>query len=67
MLSLSTIQKRNLNSSSDNDLDEALKNLSHVRLDRENISKIQNLECLTSVTNVYLQHVSRLLQYYCQY
>lgn len=31
--------------------------LSHVRLDREQISEIDNLDCLGPVTNLYLQKV----------
>ena len=32
--------------------------LTHVRLDREKISEIDNLDCLGPVTNLYLQKVS---------
>ncbi|EDO28294.1 predicted protein, partial [Nematostella vectensis] len=35
---------------------EALLQLTHVRLDRENLKCIDNLECLGNVTNLYLQH-----------
>ena len=31
--------------------------LSHVRLDRERIGEIDNLDCLGPVTNLYLQKV----------
>ena len=34
--------------------------LSHIRLDREQISEIDNLDCLGPVTNLYLQKVSSL-------
>ena len=57
------IQKRNLHhvdNETDHFLTEAMHTLSHVRLDREKITKIENLELLTSVTNLYLQHVSLL-------
>ena len=36
----------------------ALLKLSHVRLDREQIGDIDNLDCLGPVTNLYLQKVS---------
>ena len=32
--------------------------LTHVRLDREGITRISNLDCLGPVTNLYLQQVS---------
>ena len=32
--------------------------LSHVRMDREQINEIDNLDCLGPVTNLYLQKVS---------
>lgn len=35
--------------------------LSHVRLDREKIIEIDNLDCLGPVTNLYLQKVSQCL------
>lgn len=37
---------------------EALVKLSHIRLDRLQISRIENLECLGPVTNLYLQQVN---------
>ena len=41
-----------------------LSTVSHVRLDRENIGFIDNLELLSSrVTNLYLQHVSMSFHY----
>lgn len=39
----------------------ALLKLSHVRLDREQISEIDNLDCLGPVTNLYLQKVSHVV------
>ena len=40
---------------------EKLNNISHLRLDRENIGQIDNLELLgKNVTNVYLQQVIKL-------
>jgi len=63
LLSVTTslIAKRNLGADyhqTDHDNANDLRKLSHVRLDRENISKLENLELLSSVTNLYLQHVS---------
>jgi len=37
---------------------DSLLRLSHIRLDRENIKCIENLDCLGPVTNLYLQWVS---------
>lgn len=42
-------------SMSGDDIAEALVKLSHIRLDRLQISTIENLECLGPVTNLYLQ------------
>ena len=40
--------------------------LSHVRLDREHLGGIDNLDCLGPVTNLYLQHVSGVINLlYC--
>ena len=39
----------------------ALGKLSHIRLDRLEITKIDNLESLGPVTNLYLQQVHRYL------
>ena len=36
---------------------DGLMKLTHVRLDRENITEIDNLELLGPVTNLYLQQV----------
>jgi len=59
-ISVSLIAKRNLpkvqEKSSDDVAMELLK-LCHVRLDREQIIEIDNLECLGPVTNLYLQNV----------
>jgi len=62
-LSVSLIVKRNVKHNCDKPSaihalkPDALLNLTHVRLDRECIEAIDNLECLGSVTNLYLQHV----------
>jgi len=57
-ISFSLIAKRNIlkktNRSSDEMAAELLE-LSHVRLDREQIGEIDNLDCLGPVTNLYLQ------------
>ena len=37
---------------------KVLMQLSHIRLDREQLAKIDSLDCLGPVTNLYLQHVS---------
>ena len=60
MLNIKLLQKRNLNIDLENDVDvvDLLGKLTHVRLDRESITTIDNLESLKSVTNLYLQHVS---------
>ena len=45
---------------------KALMELSHVRLDREHLGGIDNLDCLGPVTNLYLQHVSGVINLlYC--
>jgi hypothetical protein len=36
---------------------DALGKLTHIRLDRLEITKVDNLECLGPVTNLYLQQV----------
>uniref|UniRef100_H2YW49 U2A'/phosphoprotein 32 family A C-terminal domain-containing protein n=1 Tax=Ciona savignyi TaxID=51511 RepID=H2YW49_CIOSA len=65
-MTVSLVQKRNVqikkDSDDDNDDDynlkitEALINLTHVRLDREGITAIENLDWAGNVTNLYLQH-----------
>ncbi|OWF39422.1 leucine-rich repeat-containing protein 46-like [Mizuhopecten yessoensis] len=58
-LSLHLIQKRHINSAqqkSQEEIVQALNKITHLRLDRENIGQIDNLELLgDKVTNVYLQ------------
>ncbi|XP_033104118.1 uncharacterized protein LOC117106784 [Anneissia japonica] len=58
-ITLSLIAKRNLPAALANgpqeNLIESLAKISHVRLDRENIKHIDNLEMLGPVTNLYLQ------------
>ena len=60
MAMIAVIQRRNLTRDyeSDDDKLEALKDLSHIRLDREKISKIEHLQLVKSATNLYLQQVS---------
>jgi hypothetical protein len=36
---------------------EALQNVTHVRLDRENIAEIDGLDVLDNITHLYLQFV----------
>ncbi|XP_078376928.1 leucine-rich repeat-containing protein 46-like isoform X3 [Oculina patagonica] len=58
-ISISLIAKRNIIKRSDRSADKTaaeLLKLSHVRLDREQISEIDNLDCLGPVTNLYLQN-----------
>jgi len=58
-ISVSLIAKRNILRKSDRSADETageLLKLSHVRLDRERIGEIDNLDCLGPVTNLYLQN-----------
>ena len=62
-LTFNLIIKRNLNGvldqgDSSNDKVEVISSLTHVRLDRENICMIDNLDALANVTNLYLQGVS---------
>ncbi|XP_063965082.1 leucine-rich repeat-containing protein 46-like [Lytechinus pictus] len=61
-ISMSLISKRNLPESiaqgSGDELIAGLMKLTHVRLDRENITEIDNLEMLGPVTNLYLQQNS---------
>ncbi|XP_002736362.1 uncharacterized protein LOC100371877 [Saccoglossus kowalevskii] len=66
-ISLSMIARRNLphlevSSGSQDKLIQSLMKLTHIRLDRENIDEIDNLEMLGPVTNLYLQHniISRI-------
>ncbi|XP_033762361.1 leucine-rich repeat-containing protein 46-like [Pecten maximus] len=58
-LSLHLIQKRHINDAqhkSQEEIVQALNKITHLRLDRENIGQIDNLELLgDKVTNVYLQ------------
>jgi len=59
-LTFNLIIKRNLNGvldqgDSSNDKVEVISSLTHVRLDRENICVIDNLDALANVTNLYLQ------------
>lgn len=57
-ISVSLIAKQNIIKKSDRSSDELateLLELSHVRLDRERIGEIDNLDCLGPVTNLYLQ------------
>lgn len=57
-ISVSLIARRNLLNKQDRSADDTaaeLLELSHVRLDREKISEIDNLDCLGPVTNLYLQ------------
>ncbi|XP_020607709.1 leucine-rich repeat-containing protein 46-like [Orbicella faveolata] len=57
-ISVSLIAKRNILKKNERSADETaaeLLKLSHVRLDREQISEIDNLDCLGPVTNLYLQ------------
>nr|XP_018669222.1 leucine-rich repeat-containing protein 46 isoform X2 [Ciona intestinalis] len=50
------VQKKTQITEEDNEkITEDLLKLTHVRLDREKISEIENLECLGNVTNLYLQ------------
>lgn len=58
-ISVSLIAKRNLykkTEKSSDDIAAELLKLSHVRLDRERITEIDNLDCLGPVTNLYLQN-----------
>ena len=55
------------NEESVDNLKQAISALTHVRLDREHISKIENLEGLNSVTNLYLQYVSVISHYKVDY
>ncbi|XP_041122896.1 leucine-rich repeat-containing protein 46-like [Polyodon spathula] len=59
-ISVSLIVKRNLATSTDKqtaeEIIESLLGLETVRLDRENLSAIGNLECLGPVHSLYLQH-----------
>ncbi|XP_032218235.1 leucine-rich repeat-containing protein 46 isoform X2 [Nematostella vectensis] len=58
-ISVALIAKRNISQQEQTNSDqiaEALLQLTHVRLDRENLKCIDNLECLGNVTNLYLQH-----------
>lgn len=61
-INMSLIAKRNLPEStvqgSGDELIAGLMKLTHVRLDRENITEIDNLEMLGPVTNLYLQQNS---------
>ncbi|KAI8516164.1 Leucine-rich repeat-containing protein 46 [Branchiostoma belcheri] len=57
-ISVSLITKRNLPAGITKESDKlvtALMKLTHLRLDRENIGEIDNLECLGPITNIYLQ------------
>ncbi|XP_078572780.1 leucine-rich repeat-containing protein 46-like [Branchiostoma floridae x Branchiostoma japonicum] len=57
-ISVSLIAKRNLPAGITKESDKlvaALMKLTHLRLDRENIGEIDNLECLGPITNIYLQ------------
>lgn len=57
-ISVSLIARRNLANRKDRSADDTaaeLLKLTHVRLDREKISEIDNLDCLGPVTNLYLQ------------
>lgn len=57
-ISVALIAKRNLLNKTDRSADDTaaeLLEVSHVRLDREKLSEIDNLDCLGPVTNLYLQ------------
>ena len=56
MLAIEKLKKRNLKTNGDDNIEVEL--LTHVRLDRENITKIENLDVLRAVTHLYLQKVS---------
>ncbi|XP_031560663.1 leucine-rich repeat-containing protein 46-like [Actinia tenebrosa] len=57
-ISVSLIAKRNVNTKelSADKIADSILTLTHVRLDRENIKNIDNLDCLGPVTNLYLQN-----------
>ena len=52
------IQKYSNDESNKDEVAECIRKLTHVRLDREKISQIDNLDILSFVTNLYLQEVS---------